>query len=227
VLIYDVGMNNGDDTDYYLAKGARVVAIDADAELCAKAAERFAGPIAEGRLTILNIAVGDGGGEVDFFINDNNTGTSSLMRVHKGGARAVRVRLRKLSEVFAEYGQPEFAKIDVEHVDHIVLRELRMNGALPAHLSIEAHSFEVLAEIVRAEYPRVRLVNSAAAHRRHQNARIASPAGLVPYGFSPHSSGPFGEDLAAPWQNLEYLVVQWLQRGVLLGPGWHDIHAAR
>ena len=29
-LIFDVGCNNGDDTDFYLRKGFRVVAIDAD-----------------------------------------------------------------------------------------------------------------------------------------------------------------------------------------------------
>lgn len=40
-LIYDVGMNNGDDTAYYLWRGFRVVAIEATPELVATAANRF------------------------------------------------------------------------------------------------------------------------------------------------------------------------------------------
>jgi 16S rRNA A1518/A1519 N6-dimethyltransferase RsmA/KsgA/DIM1 with predicted DNA glycosylase/AP lyase activity len=40
-LIYDVGMNNGDDTAYYLRRGFRVVAIEADTRLVRCAAERF------------------------------------------------------------------------------------------------------------------------------------------------------------------------------------------
>lgn len=227
MLIYDVGMHNGDDTAYYLAKGARVVAIDADGGLCAKAAERFPGPIAEGRLTILNVAVGDAEGEVEFFINDGNTVTSSLFRSHKGVWRAVRVPIRRLSGVFAEHGLPDFAKIDVENVDHVVLRELRLSGALPPHLSVEAHSFEVIAEVIRAEFPRARLVNGQLVHQRHATATIASPSGPVPFAFRHHSSGPFGEDLLDPWLNHEQLVVHWVHRAVLLGGGWYDVHASR
>ncbi|TIL80880.1 MAG: FkbM family methyltransferase, partial [Mesorhizobium sp.] len=40
-LVYDVGMNNGDDTAYYLHRGFRVVAIEADPDLCNGAVSRF------------------------------------------------------------------------------------------------------------------------------------------------------------------------------------------
>jgi hypothetical protein len=43
-LLYDVGMNNGDDTAYYLYKGFRVVAVEADPVLVEAARERFAEP---------------------------------------------------------------------------------------------------------------------------------------------------------------------------------------
>lgn len=33
-VIYDFGMNNGDDTEYYLLKGANVVGVDANLALC-------------------------------------------------------------------------------------------------------------------------------------------------------------------------------------------------
>jgi len=46
-LIYDVGMNNGDDTAYYLRRGFRVVAIEANTCLAKCAAERFRTQIAQ------------------------------------------------------------------------------------------------------------------------------------------------------------------------------------
>jgi hypothetical protein len=47
-------MNNGDDTAYYLSRGFRTVAIEANPELVKYAKARFAREIASGRLIILN-----------------------------------------------------------------------------------------------------------------------------------------------------------------------------
>jgi hypothetical protein len=51
-LIYDVGMNNGDDTAYYLQRGFRVLAIEANSDLVANAATRFAREIGTRRLML-------------------------------------------------------------------------------------------------------------------------------------------------------------------------------
>ncbi|MCZ2153852.1 MAG: hypothetical protein LC114_08145 [Bryobacterales bacterium] len=59
-LIIDVGMCDGADTAYYLFKGFRVIAIDADPILCEKASRRFADEIAEKRLEILNLGIAQG-----------------------------------------------------------------------------------------------------------------------------------------------------------------------
>ncbi|MGG5822270.1 FkbM family methyltransferase [Falsiroseomonas sp. HW251] len=225
MLIYDVGMHNGDDTDYYLSKGARVVAIEADAELCAAAAARFSGPTGEGRLTILNLAVSGRDGEADFFIRDHETVLSSLQPGGKGPQpRVVRVTLRRLSGIFAEHGTPDFAKIDIEGSDHLVLRDLREARALPAHLSVEAHTFDVVLECLRAGHSRFRLVNGKTVSRRFGSARIKTTAGSAAFAFRHHSSGPFGDDLPDPWLNAEQFVIHWLHRGTLLGPGWYDAH---
>jgi hypothetical protein len=58
-VIYDVGMNNGDDTAYYLSLGFRTVAIEANPELVKQAKARFAREVASGRLIILNIGIAD------------------------------------------------------------------------------------------------------------------------------------------------------------------------
>jgi hypothetical protein len=41
-VIYDFGMNNGDDVEYYLLKAPRVVGVDANPGLCAEVRKRFA-----------------------------------------------------------------------------------------------------------------------------------------------------------------------------------------
>ena len=56
-IIYDFGMNEGSDTDYYLAKGFKVVAVEANSMLCSQAERRFAQQIADGRLVLLNVAL--------------------------------------------------------------------------------------------------------------------------------------------------------------------------
>jgi FkbM family methyltransferase len=67
-LIYDVGMNNGEDTAYYLRRGFRVVAIEADTRLAKCAAERFRAQISSGQLRILNIGIAAEEGELPFWI---------------------------------------------------------------------------------------------------------------------------------------------------------------
>ena len=55
-IIYDVGMNNGDDTAYYLSRGHRVVAIEANPLLAREVAVRFHTEIAAGRLVARAVA---------------------------------------------------------------------------------------------------------------------------------------------------------------------------
>ena len=53
-IIYDFGMNNGDDLAYYLKKGTKVVGVEANPELCTLAEKRFADEIQNGSLIVLN-----------------------------------------------------------------------------------------------------------------------------------------------------------------------------
>ena len=81
-VIYDVGMNNGDDTAYYLSLGFRTVAIEANPELVKYAKARFAHEIASGRLIILNIGIADREGELPFWICETNSRWSSFDRTY-------------------------------------------------------------------------------------------------------------------------------------------------
>src|SRR5688500_13122165 len=107
-LIYDVGLHNGDDSAYYLAKGFRVVAIDANPDLCKACRRRFASEISAGQMTILNVGVGEVEGISDFHINDREDAISSFAQPagDTEGWRIVPASVRRLSSIIEEFGHP-------------------------------------------------------------------------------------------------------------------------
>ena len=54
-LVFDVGMHQGEDTDYYLSKGYRVIAVDADPSLIERASQQFGEAEREGKLVLVNL----------------------------------------------------------------------------------------------------------------------------------------------------------------------------
>lgn len=224
MLIYDVGMHNGDDTHYYLAKGATVVGIEANPYLGSKLQKRFANEIASGRLHLIIKGVGREAGTLPFFVATGDGQQSSF--VVKRGRTPVDVPVVTLSSIIRQHGEPDFLKVDVEHVDLEVLQDLLSNGIVPPHLSVEAHSFGVLLFLYRMNYTQFRLLNGKQVHHVFGDHRIMTPDGLRPYRFRPHSSGPFGEDLHSPWQTIEQVCAQWMVRQSAFGGGWYDVHAS-
>ena len=129
-LVYDVGMNNGDDTAYYLYRGFRVIAIEASPVLAAKGRERFASEIASGQLTLLNIGIAAKSGVMDFWINDYNADWSSFLP--EFGCRLgtpshqVKVNCVPFIDVLRQYGTPFCLKIDIEGYDDLCLQALEI-----------------------------------------------------------------------------------------------------
>ena len=77
-LVFDVGLHHGQDTDFYLKKGFRVVAFEADPGNAAFCRERFAEALNEGRLTIVEGAITEdaarlGIGRVKFYRNEDHS----------------------------------------------------------------------------------------------------------------------------------------------------------
>ena len=109
--IYDVGMNNGDDTEYYLAKGHKVISIEANPELCRLAEDRFTQEIAEDRCVILNVGVADKAGFLDFYLNTEDHVTSTFVPQpnHHGRYRVIPTRVERLSNIIKKYGEKHAA----------------------------------------------------------------------------------------------------------------------
>ncbi|HBJ85857.1 MAG TPA: hypothetical protein DDZ88_18680 [Verrucomicrobiales bacterium] len=144
-LIYDVGMHNGDDTAYYLHRGFKVIAVEADPDLAAAGRERFAAAIAEGRLIIVNKAIASERGEADFWICDslrlwNSFDKNSASRDGRS-CHSVKVKTVPMSDLFATHGVPHYLKLDIEGHDHIAAADILPDDA-PEYVSLEISSVD-------------------------------------------------------------------------------------
>ncbi len=217
-VVYDVGMNKGEDTAYYLLRGYRVVGFEADPALVAQCRERFAEPLAEGRLTIVEGAIAaTDASTVPFFsyagttwngIDSSVWGSTDAGRMSR---KHVAVRPREIevpavdfAACLAEHGVPHYLKIDIEGADRLCLEALRAFDQRPPYISIEAEQEDPAA--ARAELD---LLEELGYHEFKAVCQIAMlssevefrDAGgeLITHSFRWGSSGPFGADLDGPW----------------------------
>ena len=212
MVIYDFGMNNGDDVAYYLKKDVRIVGVEANKALCDQVCRRFPEEIAAGRLTVLNVALSDreSAEPLTFYIHKTNHVLSQLPRPEDPSQfDAVDVPCRTPASIVSEFGEPLYIKIDVEHFDGPVLRNLFQAGIFPPEISAEAHSVEVFALMVANGYNSFSLVDGATVTKK--------------YGFPDHSAGPFGEDIRERWDDADSFL-HTLSSARL---GWKDIHASK
>lgn len=226
-VIYDFGMNDGSDLEYYLKKGNKVVSVEANPELCLQVSEAYRSEIEMGRLTIVNVALSSQDfGETDFYIHKTNDVLSQLPQPAPEALHEFEVQQigqRRASSLIVENGAPHYVKIDLEHYDHIVLRELFSAGIFPDHISAEFWTIEVFALLVTAGYTAFNLLDGRFVPLDYGNAVIATPHGPLPYAFPPHSAGPFGVDIATPWWDKEAFSSVLVAEGL----GWRDIHASK
>lgn len=232
-LICDVGMHTGEDTAFYLKKGFRVLAIEANPALCIRNTDTFAADIAAGRLIILQACVADDDGVAEFHVNATVTEWSSAherLGTRGGAAERIEVPARSLDSVFREYGVPYYLKIDIEGSDETAIRALRAMPVRPVYVSYEASSFAGAALLYGMGYTRF----AVARQREVPQIRLPDPAREgrhAAHRFEAGSSGPFGKEVAAPWGTIddcvrEQVIWRHLQRN---NPGqkdeWADIHA--
>jgi FkbM family methyltransferase len=174
-LVYDIGLHDGSDTAYYLHRGYRVVAIDANPLMVTAARRRFHREIAAGKLVLLNVAVGEGADDLPFWICDDRTEWSSFDRAgaSRGGAahHAISVQWRSLSAILAEHGTPLYMKIDIEGGDLACLHALH-GRETPRYISVEAGDERLLPTLSELGYSYFQSIN-----QRH----------LVPLEIPPHS----------------------------------------
>ena len=227
--IFDLGMNNGEDTAFYLKRGFDVVALEANPTLCESARQRFRKEISDGRLNLLNVAIADRPGQAKFYVNLQNDHWSSLDAGWAGRDsttfKEITVECVTLASLFTEFGVPHYMKIDVEGADQSVLEQLHGGDALPLFVSVEdcRLGFDYMRIMASCGYNAFKLLDqSGVAQMKDATTGHAFPAG---------SSGPFGDDLPGPWLPYDEMKKHYSQTvrdqaGNRLAPRshWWDIH---
>ncbi|CAN5334803.1 hypothetical protein BH10PSE6_BH10PSE6_23890 [soil metagenome] len=228
-VAYDIGMHNGDDANYYLAKGYDVIAVEANPALCRAAADRFRNEVHSGRLKILNVAISDQKGEIDFYVHGRESEWSTIVRPSEMAEWTVtKVKTVRLADVIDTARPIDLIKIDIEGADLLALESLDASGLAPQSVSCEAHNVKILCKLILMGYERFRLINGKLARKTFRKHNITTLAGdRIQFGFSKNSSGPFGADLPGEWYTAEQILHLWSARSLMYGQGWFDIHAER
>lgn len=212
LTVFDMGAHMGEDTEYFLRRGYRVVAFECNPELVASLAETFAGAIREGDLILVDKAIARTAGKVSFYAHANSVwGTTSAdwsernqKFLNSAVTQTVEVNSITPNECFAKYGIPHYLKVDVEGMDHAILEALLWFKSRPAYISIESEKvhwkvmlreFEVFEQL---GYTRFNIVDQR-WNRFKTTTWTDAASNTLTYRHRRHSSGPACNDLKRGW----------------------------
>ncbi|MDQ2763146.1 MAG: FkbM family methyltransferase [Pseudomonadota bacterium] len=231
-LIVDIGMSEGNDSDYYLRKGFDVLGIEADPIMYQNLRSRFSAPISEGRMTILNRAAAEKNGTtVRFFRNVSVQGHSRVLGENAedpAPGDVTQVETIDWSQIVRHAGVPYYSKIDIEGSEPVFLRSLVGSPGLPTYISAEIHTFEPVEMLFQAGYRRFKVINQSRPHLFTQpNPPLEGT--YVEAARWNHSSGPFGRELPGNWVDFREAAVLFeiihQARQRLHMWDWFDVHA--
>ena len=116
-IIFDIGFHKGEDTLFYLLKGYRVIAVDADPDLINEWQNIFKKYIENGKLLLLNYVISDTNDvDTDFYISPNTIWSSTKVSISsRMCCKAIKkkIKSKRLDHLFHEYGTPFYCKIDI------------------------------------------------------------------------------------------------------------------
>ena len=210
-LIFDIGMHTGEDTDFYLKKGFRVVGVEANPHLAAYCRHRFDEACQSGRLVIIDKAIANTSGTIDFYVSDQKSewGTANrdwMLRNEKVGkrSRAIQVSTICTVDLLRDYGTPYYLKVDIEGFDHLCISDLVNWRDKPKYTSVECHAYScddtlaLLHALIEAGYRKFNIVSQLGI----RTLTCPNPAREGPYvehSFPEGASGLFGQELPGPW----------------------------
>lgn len=231
-LIFDLGMHVAQDTEFYLRKGFRVVAIEANPVLARAARSRLHGAVEEGRLVVLAVGIGGTRGLNTFFIDPVHSEWSSFepgLGGRSGEGRKVAVPTVLLGDVLREFGCPHYLKIDIEGHDLLALRQLEESGCRPSFVSVENGEPPMLETLVRMGYAGFKFINQATVPKLRLPLR-AREGQRIRHRFPFGATGPFGEETPGTWRSAEDIECEirayWERPGRDAAVhGWYDLHA--
>jgi FkbM family methyltransferase len=231
-LIYDIGLHKGEDTAFYLAKGFRVVAIEADPDLVRLCRDRFREELSRGQLVLIEgaVAATDVGERqvIRFYRNEANSvwGTVRADWVERNArlgadSVAIEVPVVDLARVLCEHGMPHYMKIDIEGADMACLHVLKRFRDRPTFVSLESDktSFSAIEREIQAlvdlGYDAFQAVEQSTIPARQRPPRPAREGADVAHRFEDGASGLFGAELEGRWRSRRSVLRRY--RAIRLG----------
>jgi FkbM family methyltransferase len=236
-LIYDVGMHKGEDAEFYLRKGFRVVAFEADPDLIASCRGRLKEFVDNGQLTIiegaivgLDVITADYK-KVRFYKNYGNSvwGTVSSDWAERNArlgtsSSVIEVDAINFADAIREHGVPYFMKIDIEGCDTVCMSALSGFKQRPTYISIESDktSFgNIEREIdlfTKLGYTSFQAVEQSKIHLSQLPPLPPREGEYAAQRFEEGSSGLFGSELESKWKSRHEILLQYrfIRLGYLL-----------
>jgi FkbM family methyltransferase len=210
-LIYDVGLHKGEDSEFYLRKGFRVIAIEALPALVQYSKQRLRDYVESGQLVILNCAIAEHEGPVEFFETPGWSVWGTIRpdwekRNEELGQRSVKQSVAgvRFSSILEQYGIPYYLKVDIEGADLLCLEALKGCRSKPRYVSIESNKcswaglnqeFTLLGEL---GYSRFKVVPQVTVPMQ-ECPRPAMEGRFVDWQFDFFASGLFGDEAPGDW----------------------------
>ena len=225
-LIYDVGLHKGEDTDFYLRKGFRVIAFEADPDLIQLCKTRFENFIASGQLVIVEGAILDPeiaatNKKIQFFKNEKNSVwgtvcTNWAERNERLGCPSNTIEIDTVDFVGAlkKYGIPHYLKIDIEGCDMFCVNALKKFTERPDFVSLEsdANSFKNIRNeidtLVGLGYESFQAIEQTTIPRQIP-PNPPKEGQYVAQHFEEGCTGLFGLELLDKWQSKHGILRQY------------------
>jgi FkbM family methyltransferase len=228
-VIFDFGANVGQNLEYYLQKAEKVIAIEANPELCHEMTKEFETEVAQNRLVIVNAVLAQQEGTTTFWLNRELSVLSQLDEPSDpANFRPVQLPGREMKSIIEDnLNRGEeflYSKFDLEGYDARALKSLFKSRNFPKHLSAEVQSLDALALLVfQKDYDKFKIVNGSQVAEKYKKAEIKIGENTRTFNFKHHSAGPFGEDLQEKIFSKWDIILEFNQ----VGTGWRDVHAEK
>lgn len=220
-IVYDFGSHNGSNIPYYLLKFDKIIAVEANPILIEEIKAKFKKEIDSGKLFLINCVVSSNTGNVNFYINKNNSVLSQFpIPLDIENFEVIEIQSKTPSSIVNEFGFPEYIKIDVEHTDAEIINDLFKNNIYPNYISAEIHDILVFSLITASQkYKKYKLLDGKTINDIYSNRTINNEIYTFPF----HSAGPMFDDIDGQSMNENELFYELAKHGL----GWKDIHAKK
>jgi FkbM family methyltransferase len=228
-VIFDLGCNLGQNINYFKKKSDVVIAVDANKELCNQIRIKYSNLISKKKLFVENVALSNTKKKIDFYIQENNVMSSLIKPNNDEISKIVKVKSIKVSELINFYKKklkfknPEYIKIDLEHIDHVILEDILKNKITPKYLSVECHNEKVLRLIVNSNFKSFKFIKGEDVGTKLKKIKITDKyKNNFFFEFDKHSSGPYGDDIPGDYYEKKSILPYFFLNGL----GWTDLHCS-